>query len=370
LAVTEQFHQALGELSYSDLLRFNKLAAPFLSLLQDPHPVVRDLMWQNLDFLVSKLFYEHAYHACLEHLPLMIERGINLEINLARRWECLQATERIGEAQRDWDALSSITSDRDRAPRQHAGFHTDYPNYEFWQVASLLRLASAWRLWAEGKDPCKDVVIREPRIPDENTRRSLMKKADASIAVAAQTVAAFAETYNAFAVGPVLAELLVDLNEFTKSWSYGKAKYYSHGQYVEHVLTKRRYQLRKVEARRSGLYQRDRERFFDLVSPANQIAPALGQSYGIEYRLEGVPLIRTVPTRIRVYRQRDPDASNERPVLATYESYSYVGMDNAFYWTFDTEEELAPALWTIELAIDPTGPMPLGLAHRFEMKRP
>ncbi len=366
----ERLHELIGEVAYFDFPAFNKLVPPFLPLLNDPHPLVRDLMWQNIDFLASQLFLHHAYATCLEHVPGLIDRGINLEINLARRWECLMATGNEQQAEQDWSALSTITSARDRAPRQHSGLHTDYPNYDFWQVGGFLRLASAYRSLADGKDPCAHVVIRDPQLPDESARRALLQKATAAIAIAAQRIPELARTYNAFVIGDVVAELLVDLNAFTKEWDYGDAEYVMHRQYVEHVLTKRPYQLTQVEARRTGLYQKDRGRFFDMLASSRQVTPALGQSYGLEYHATGTPLSRTVPTTITVSRRFETAAAEDTAVLATYDSVTYLGMDNAFYWTFDKEEELAPATWSFDLAIDPAGPAPFRLAHTFDVASP
>jgi DKNYY family protein len=335
VAVAERFHRLVEDVFDGDPIRFNDAAILLLPLLHDSHPLVRDLMWQSLDFFVSKLFLHHEYQLCLEHVSVLIARGINLDINLARRWECLRAAGRDAEAEQDWNALLSMTSERDRAPRQHPGLHTDYPNYFFWQVGGYLRLGTA----------------------------------DA-IAIAAQHITKLADRYNAFVSGPVLGNLLVDLNERVKLWDYGTNDYVMHLHYVEHVLTKRPYELNAVDVRRSGLYRKDRGPFFDLMSSSDHVAPAIGQAYGIEYRLAGAPLCRTVPTTIRVYRRQDPDAPDEHPPLATYESVSYVGMDNAFYWVFDEAGEIAPAFWTIDIAIDPEGPRPLETVHRFEVRGP
>lgn len=82
--VAEVFHQVVNEIVYGNLVNFaERNVEPFLVMLQDERPLVRDLMWQNLDFLVSRLFYRHAYRTCMPFLERLIAQGINLDINLA-----------------------------------------------------------------------------------------------------------------------------------------------------------------------------------------------------------------------------------------------------------------------------------------------
>lgn len=51
----------------------------------------------------------------------------------------------------------------------------------------------------------------------------------------------------------------------------------------------------------------------------------------------------------------------------TYESLSYVAMNNAFCWTFEHADELQPAGWRFELTIDALGPRPLTLTQCLDV---
>jgi len=70
----------------------------------------------------------------------LCERGINLDLQLARRWECLASFGRDAEAEAAWEKVQALTQSYEAAPRQHGGRHFSHASYDVWRAFGELRL--------------------------------------------------------------------------------------------------------------------------------------------------------------------------------------------------------------------------------------
>ncbi len=353
----------------SNLFRVSKIFESFLPLLADKHPLVRDLMAETADLLVSRLFYSQAYEQVLPLLTRLIDLGISLDINLARRWECRLALGREEEANRDWESLQPMVKPWEPAPAKHSGLHTRYPNYEFWQLFGYLRMAQAHLKWAEGGDPCEYVVKKKTSVSTER-RDWHLKTADDYMSIVLRKMEEFTNTYNAFEAGPIFAELRVELAGFSKEDIYGKAarKFVMHSQFVEHLVKEGPVSVKTARISKSGLFKRTEGRHYVLADDTTSIhSPQQGDAMGFEYRVEGEPLSRGVQTSIHVYHAPPDSPPESRAPVANYEAISYVGMNNAFFWAFETEDDKRPGSWSIEMAIQLENKTEIPLTWNWEI---
>ena len=97
--------------------------------------------------------------------------------------------------------------------------------------------------------------------------------------------------------------------------------------------------------------------------------PQHGSAMGFEYHIEGEPVRRSLPTVIEVYHTPADSTPDSRTSIAKYDSISYVGMNNAFYWAFETEDDKKPGSWRIEMAITLENGQALPLTWSFEIGR-
>ena len=178
-------------------MRVSKIFSSFMPLLTDAHPLVRDVMAETADLLVSNLFYHHAYEHLLPLVTRLIDLGINLDVNLARRWECRLALGMEEGARQDWESLKSIVKPWEPAPAQHSGLHTRYPNYDFWQLFGYLRVANAHMKWAEGGDPCEYLASRKKSL-NTQLRDRHVQTAGEYVAVVQKQMEALVNECNAF----------------------------------------------------------------------------------------------------------------------------------------------------------------------------
>jgi hypothetical protein len=125
----------------ANLISVRKAFAPFLTLWDDGHPAVRDLTASTLDLLVNRLFLDGAYEAALPDVDLLMTRGINSDLNVARKWECLTALGRDAEAEKVWGALAGLVDAREPAPPLWEGLHSVPPGYDAWKLLGWMRLA-------------------------------------------------------------------------------------------------------------------------------------------------------------------------------------------------------------------------------------
>ena len=355
----------------SNLLRVSKIFASFLPLLADKHPLVRDLMAETADLLVSTLFYSQAYEQVLPLLTRLIDLGISLDINLARRWECRLALGKEEEARRDWESLQPMVKPWEPAPAQYSGLHTRYPNYDFWQLFGYLRMARAHLQWADGGDPCEHVVKKKTSVSTERRDRHL-KTADEYISIVLRKMEEFTNAYNAFEAGPIFAELRVELARFSKENIYGKAakKFVMHSQFVEHLVKEGPVSVKTARISRSGLFKRTEGRHYVLADDTTSIhSPQQGDAMGFEYRVEGEPLSRGVQTSIHVFHAPPDSPPESRAPVANYEAISYVGMNNAFFWAFESDDDKRPGSWSIEMALQLENKTEIPLAWNWEITR-
>jgi len=190
------------------------------------------------------------------------------------------------------------------------------------------------------------------------------------VALVQQKMEALINECNAFETGPIFAELRVQLADLRKDNIYGKAasKYVMHSQYVEHLVNKGPVEVKTAGIFRAGLFKRVEGRHFVLADDTASIdSPAQGDAMGFEYKVEGSPLSRGVPTTIHVYHTPPGSTSDPRTPIANYEAISYVGMNNAFFWSFETEEDRKPGNWSIEMAIKLEKAEDIPLAWHFEI---
>jgi hypothetical protein len=142
--------------------------------------------------------------------------------------------------------------------------------------------------------------------------------------------------------------------EVRKENIYGKAAkgYVMHSQYVDHLVRKCPVEVKTARIFRSGLFKRTEGRHFVLAAGTTSIdSPEQGDAMGFEYKVEGAPVSRAVPTTIHVYHTPPGSTSDSRTPMANYEAISYVGMNHAFFWSFETEGDKKPGSWSIEMAI-------------------
>lgn len=339
----------------SNFLRVLKIFQTFLPLLEDRHPWVRYLMWETMDMIASKLFYYHAYEHMLPILDRLIENGMNLDINVARRFECRLALDDEKAAQEDWKRLQQIVKPWEPAPAQHSGFHTTYPNYHFWQLFSYLRIAEAHIKWGQGSDPCKYVIKRKGKIPPKEFSEKHFQAANNYISVVAEKMPQFIRDNNAFEVGKIFAELQVELGKLMRKDLYQEQSknFVMHLDYVQHLLTQRPLNIQTIKMLKCGLFKRIEGRHFEFMEETTSIHSAeRGFAFGIEYFVEGEPLSHIVSTVFQVY-YRSLEAPPESKVsIGEYKAVSYVGQKNAFYWSFDTEEDKKAGVWSIEIRVE------------------
>ncbi len=127
--------------------RLATIAVPTLSLLDDPEPAVRAEAAASFDFLCSQTFNKQAYPAALPYAEALCARGINLDVQSARRWECLAALGRMDEAERAWATCVRLVSNDPFPAATAPTFGTSYPDFDAWRAAgerrvSLNRVAS------------------------------------------------------------------------------------------------------------------------------------------------------------------------------------------------------------------------------------
>jgi tetratricopeptide (TPR) repeat protein len=353
----------------SNLLRVQKIFAEYESLFLDPHPLIRDVMWITLDRLVSNLFYDQAYKYIVPDLTKLIDKGVNLDINLARRYECYMALGQYAEAQSDLDALNKITKPWEIAPAQYSGLNTKYPNYEYWTLFSKLRVASAHLTWAQGADPCEHVLVSKKKsemLVAEADKHN--KAAEKLILEVAQRGSDLLSTCTAFEVGDIFTHLRRELVYMATAELYGKVakKYIEQSHFSEFIEKSKIKKLEKIEIKRVGVYKKIEGRRYEFLHDAFSLEPQIGEAVGIEYVAHGTPILDELKTNIEV--SYSPHATAEKEKVASYESVTYVGIDNAFYWLFENEDDMKRGFWSINISIQTEGEEAKVLMYDFEMK--
>jgi hypothetical protein len=132
-------------------VRLARIAEPALVLLDDPHLAVRARAAVAFDGLCAEVFHSQAYELALRYADALCRHDVNLDLQSARRWECLAALGREAEAEEAWAISRAMTTPDERAPRMHEGLHTDYPSYDVWRAFGELRIARAHMAAAAGR---------------------------------------------------------------------------------------------------------------------------------------------------------------------------------------------------------------------------
>ncbi len=180
-------NDVVGELSYSNHLRFAELASPgLLRLADDAEPYVQEAALTGVEALGFKLFQEQAYAECRPLLDVQIRHGINVGSGYHTRWETLAALGDDDGATRDLAAtelLSKAGGTLKLAGSMFAvGDHMDFV------AAGWSRLARAHALWASGADPCDVRPKKGRRKLTEMERAQHLAKAEAFMQQALEIV--------------------------------------------------------------------------------------------------------------------------------------------------------------------------------------
>jgi hypothetical protein len=133
----------LGQLAMhtrNDRRRLAVIAKPMLVLLDDREPAVRAEAAASIDFLCAQTFDRQAYAEALFYADALVARAINVDMQSARRWECLTALGRASEADAAWaTCLRLMATEPTRTPTVPRA----YPSIHAWRAAGQGRIARA-----------------------------------------------------------------------------------------------------------------------------------------------------------------------------------------------------------------------------------
>lgn len=123
----------------SNRATLTRLAWPLLSLLDDEEPAVRAEAWASFDFLASQATNGQAHAEALIVVEALCARNVNLDMQSARRWECLTALGRQKEAEEAWQTCRQLSAGDRLVPRFGSRTHC---GFEPWRKAREAMLAS------------------------------------------------------------------------------------------------------------------------------------------------------------------------------------------------------------------------------------
>lgn len=329
------------------VVRLAEAAAPLVALLDDDEPAVVAKAAPSADLLCSKLFYHHDYEAALTLCEALSRQGFNLDIQSARRWECLAVLGRDDEAEAAWATAERMNAG-ERAPRQHAGLHPDYPSFEIWRAFGEVRIAVAHMWAAGGQHPSEELRKKKRRLAaEERSAEEWTARATGRIGAARERMERLVQTEPAHAIGPIVCEFTED---YARATGHGRIEaskgFFMRSDYVQY----RRYGIPfectggRIEA--AGAFRQVRPRVFEFAAATTPIMAALGGGFGVEYRFLGRPTARALPARVRVTR---PDAGAAGP--QEYPVMVFLGLREQFVWRFDSADELIPGHWRFEIVL-------------------
>ena len=82
---------ALAQATKIDPARLATLGRPLLSLLDDPEPAVRAEACAGFELLAARCLYKDAFEEALVVVDALAAHDVNLDMQSARRWQCLAA---------------------------------------------------------------------------------------------------------------------------------------------------------------------------------------------------------------------------------------------------------------------------------------
>ena len=365
--VDEQIHQSsdplvrlkaaelIGDLVNSTVdqpVRLARIAEPTLVLLDDPEPAVRLQAAASFELLASSLFCRQAYEAALLYADEQAKHGFNLDIVQARRSECLTALDREPEAKEAWAKVEALTSPDERAPRQHAGLHTDFASFAMWRIFSHLRLVKAYRFMANGEHPCEELRRKKVGLAGANLgAETYRKQAQASAAGAVQAALELGRTAPARQIGLIMAEFAEEHALATGIGRIEGMNFVMHKQFVDYRRygIPFRYQQALVEV--AGEFVPTAPHQFAFARATQVVEAKLGASFGIEFRFIGTPVGRVLPGLVTV---EQPGEGGGKKL--TYPTSIFLGLREQFVWTFQTPEEIVPGPWLIRVEVFDTAP--------------
>ncbi len=334
-------------------VRFAGLGAPLLGMLQDSEPAVRARAAIAFDLLASKLFYFQAYEAAQSMAAALAEGGFNLDIQLARQWECFAAVGRDEEAERAWEGALALNQHGGRAPRQHTGLHMDYPSLEVWRAFGELRLVEAHGWAAKAEHPSKELRKKKQALEaNDADPATWIARAKERAANATQTMERLALDAPAAEIGLCLAEFAEGLAKVTDVGRVDGAGFVMHSQYVDFRRYGVPYTADAGAIEFTGEFESTGGGQFRALAEGTAIPCELGRAFGIEYRFAGGPLGRRLPGSVRV----------ERPTLGgkvrvdDYPILVYLGLRENFVFLLESPEELAAGEWTFTITLFSAAP--------------
>ncbi|QDV06101.1 hypothetical protein Poly30_16050 [Planctomycetes bacterium Poly30] len=300
--------------------RLAEASASLASLLEDPVPAVRVRAAVAFDLAASKLCYYRAYEPALDAVRALAAGGFNLDLQLARQWECLVALGQNEAAEEAWRGAVLLDKRGGRRPRQHTGLHTDYPSLEVWRAFAELRLAEADAQGARAADRIAEATATMERLA-----------AEAPAAMIGMSLAEFAEQR-----GRVTGEGQVEAHGFMM-----------HGEFVDYRRYGVPYECTGAEIEFEGEFESTGDGLFRPLHPGSEVPCSLGRAFGLEYRFAGGPPGRRLTASVRVERPV-PGAEtrvDDYPVLV------FLGLRENFVFLLESPDELTPGEWKITVTL-------------------
>jgi hypothetical protein len=343
---TAQEFQNIVRQTSSATARLFEVSGPVLVLLDDKEPAVASSAAVAFDALCQRLFNHQDYEEALALADVLGAHGFNLDLQQARRWECLSALGRDDEAALAWNAVQTLTGPAERAPRQY-GMHTDYSSWAVWRAFAELRLVRAHRWMAQGKATSEERRARNRAPTTSFDAKELTLRARARAQAAAKQVEAWIESAPSRFIGPMLAEFATEYARATGVGRIEGVKFVTHRQIVDYRRYSQPYLYERAAIDGAGLFERIGEKRYRFERGERRIVAALERAFGIDYRFFGRPVGRMLPARVLVTRPRKEGGT----VAVEYPTLIFLGLRETFVWRFEAEDELVPGDWQIEVEL-------------------
>jgi hypothetical protein len=129
----------MGE-TQGDCARLARIALPLLALLDDPEPAVRVQASASFDYLANHALRHEVYAETLPIVEALCAHDVNLDMQHARRWECLFALGRRDEAEAAWEERGRWSAP---GPVVDPRFGSRYLDFDAWRGVHEARAAAA-----------------------------------------------------------------------------------------------------------------------------------------------------------------------------------------------------------------------------------
>ncbi|WP_432664513.1 DUF6612 family protein [Wukongibacter baidiensis] len=292
---------------------------------------IRELLYQALEMAIYMLYIRIKddrglwYKRIYSLVKFQVSKGINMDLNLARLWECAHVAGTVEEIQQLEEKLVEIINAKIKgAPINTLG--PNYPNYAVWLLHASVRIAYL------GTKEYATKMVKHIVEQLNVVRKSFPISSVGCYIMLQQEIISLCKYRNI----PLPFE------------NYTNNETLSHFSNRYKTMVKSDFIITDVEILEQGSYIVGNNPLKPILSisklcSGKNLKLSLGQSIGIEYFIEGQPWGRQINAEIKVYHPKEINGSK----MTCYNYNNYIGLRNSFYWIMEEPEELQEGKWTI-----------------------